>query len=105
MSVIVWPVGIRDGERYYWTPMQRPFDPSAYDHVEYMISWDGGGWMPGIYDSEEAARYAGEFGDEVLQALQDSVNPGGVITYAMLQEAARQPTAHAGGTERGEEDV
>ena len=46
-------------------------------------------WMPGAYESERAARYAFRFTDAELQALQDSVNPGGVITFVMLQEARR----------------
>jgi hypothetical protein len=86
MSIVVHPVGIRDEQRYYWNPLQQPFDPNEYDRVEYLISWDSGGWMPGIYDSEKAAQYAGEFSDDILQSLQDSVNPDGVITYEMLYE-------------------
>lgn len=54
----------------------------------YVIS-SRGCWLPGVYDSERAAKYAFRFPAEALQKLQDSVNPGGVITFAMLQEAAR----------------
>ncbi|MCU1326163.1 MAG: hypothetical protein JWN34_1533 [Bryobacterales bacterium] len=42
-------------------------------------------WLPGSYADERTARYAFRFKDEELQALQDSVNPGGVITYEMLK--------------------
>ena len=51
-------------------------------------------WMPGAYDSERAAKYAFRFPDKVLRRLQDSVNPGGVITYEMLQQEGR-PMAKA----------
>ncbi len=46
-------------------------------------------WVPGSYDSERAAKYAFRFTDEVLRGLQESVNPGGVITFEMLQSARR----------------
>lgn len=55
-----------------------------YDDGTYAIS-SRHVWRPGIYESERAARYAYRFSDEELQALQDSVNPGGVITFAMLR--------------------
>lgn len=42
-------------------------------------------WRPGVYDSERAARYAFRFNDSDLQSLQQSVNPGGVITFEMLK--------------------
>lgn len=46
-------------------------------------------WLPGCYESERAAKYAFRFPDEVLRTLQESVNPGGVITFAMLQDAKK----------------
>lgn len=52
-------------------------------------------WLPGVYDSHRAARYAFRFPDEVLQALQDEVNEKEedytkrVITFEMLQKAHR----------------
>ncbi len=42
-------------------------------------------WRPGCYESERAARYAFRFDDSELQALQDNLNPGGIITFEMLQ--------------------
>jgi len=47
-------------------------------------------WLPGSYASERAARYAFRFRHADLQALQDSVNPGGTITFTMLQDLRRQ---------------
>ncbi len=43
-------------------------------------------WLPGAYESERAARYAFRFSHEQLQKLQDSVNPGGIITLEMLKK-------------------
>ena len=51
----------------------------------WLIS-DGGTWLPGRYETEEAARMAFEFGYGVLQKLQDNVNPDGSITIEMLME-------------------
>lgn len=51
----------------------------------FVIS-ENGCWLPGCYDSVETAKIAFGFGDDVLQSLQDSVNPGGVITAEMLAE-------------------
>lgn len=45
-------------------------------------------WRPGGYESERAARYATQFRDEQLRALQDQVSPG-VITFTMLQALKR----------------
>jgi hypothetical protein len=42
-------------------------------------------WRPGAYESRDAAITALSFPDEVLQKLQDSVNPNGVITIEMLK--------------------
>lgn len=42
-------------------------------------------WIPGVYDSERTAKYAFRFADRQLQALQDSLNPGGVITMDHLR--------------------
>jgi len=44
-------------------------------------------WLPGQYADERAARYAFKFDYAVLQSLQDKVNPGGIITFEMLQTA------------------
>lgn len=43
-------------------------------------------WLPGCYESERAAKYAFRFTDEQLRKLQDSVNPGHIITFKMLQD-------------------
>lgn len=42
-------------------------------------------WLPGSYESEEAARFAFDLGDDVLYSLQQSVNPNGTITLEMLK--------------------
>jgi hypothetical protein len=49
----------------------------------------GGMWLPGVYESRAAARYAFQFHDETLTRLQSSVNPGGVITMEMLKRARK----------------
>ena len=46
-------------------------------------------WIVGAYESRRAANYAFRFPEEVLSKLQDSVNPGGVITFEMLQKARK----------------
>ena len=46
-------------------------------------------WLPGSFDTRQTAQYAFQFKDEILQKLQDSVNPGGVITMQMLKEARK----------------
>jgi len=63
----------------------------ADGEVSYVIS-SRSVWLPGVYASERAARYAFRFSNATLQALQDSVNPGGVITFEMLQAAYRERT-------------
>ncbi len=50
-------------------------------------------WLPGTYESERAANYAFRFPDEVLTELQESVNPGGIITFEMLQQKRREMKA------------
>lgn len=52
---------------------------------EFVIS-SGGVWLPGCYESERAARYAFRFPNATLRRLQETVNPGGVITFQMLQD-------------------
>lgn len=47
-------------------------------------------WMPGVYSTERAAKYAFRFSDKVLYELQESVNPDGIITFEMLQEQRRK---------------
>lgn len=42
-------------------------------------------WRPGAFESEQAARLGQRLDDAVIQGLQDSVNPGGVITLEMVQ--------------------
>ncbi len=86
MTAIIHRSGIVDGRRIYETPLGRPLPETATD-LEYMISWDGGGWMPGIYESESAAIFAGGLPDAVLHDLQENVNPGGIITLEMLHHA------------------
>ena len=57
----------------------------------YVIG-SGGVWLPGIYESERAARYAFRFPDDQLRKLQDKINEKEpiedkrVIAFAMLQE-------------------
>ena len=46
-------------------------------------------WLPGHYEDKKTANYAFRFSDEELKKLQDSVNPGGTITFKMLQELRR----------------
>ena len=85
--------GIVDGKRVYETMIGRPLPRHATD-LEYQIS-SCGGWLPGVYDSERAARYAFRFTGADLQALQDAVNARiadpeqRVITFEMLQEYRR----------------
>ena len=50
----------------------------------YVIS-SGHMWLPGCYETAQAAHYAFQFPDETLRDLQESVNPGGIITMAMLK--------------------
>lgn len=54
---------------------------------------DHGGWLPGFFATEQAARRAAEMPYEVLQALQDRKNDeaggaGGVITDSDLDPAS-----------------
>lgn len=81
--------GIVNGKREYQTPMDRPDCLEHATDLEYQIS-SHDVWRPGVYDSERAARYAFRFDDGDLQALQDSVNPGGIITFEMLRGLRRQ---------------
>ena len=55
----------------------------------YAIS-SGHMWLPGCYESKEAAHYAFQFDDQTLQDLQDSVNPGGIISMSMLKAARKE---------------
>lgn len=48
--------------------------------------WHLPGW-PGEYDSQASAEFAVRLGHEVLERLQASVNPGGVVGLGMLQRA------------------
>jgi hypothetical protein len=50
-----------------------PPEPGAqYPHNGYTIS-SGGSWLPGIYETEAAARYAFQFDNATLQSLSDKV--------------------------------
>lgn len=42
--------------------------------------------MPGVYESEEAARMAFGLSDEVLLKLQQSVNPDGMISLDNIKQ-------------------
>lgn len=42
-------------------------------------------WLPGLYDTEDAAKLAYEVDEAVLIQLQESVNPDGAITLEMLR--------------------
>jgi len=49
-------------------------------------------WLPGVYESERAAKYATRFDELTLHGLQKAANErgggtGGVITFADLQAA------------------
>jgi len=51
-------------------------------------------WLPGVYESERAARNAFKLDDEVLQSLMDAANAraggsGGTITEADVRCALR----------------
>jgi len=51
-------------------------------------------WLPGVYESERAARNAFKLRDEVLQGLMDAANAraggsGGTITEADVRGALR----------------
>ena len=48
-------------------------------------------WLPGVYADTKAARYAFRFADDDLQRLQDSLNPGGVITFDHLKSLRQGP--------------
>jgi hypothetical protein len=53
----------------------------------YVIS-SRGMWLPGVYETERAARYAFRFPDEVLQDLSERIcRDGRVITSADLRAA------------------
>ena len=60
----------------------------ANEPTRYVIS-SHSCWRPGSYDSARTARYAFQFRDEDLRALQDSLNPNGTITLAHLRELRR----------------
>ena len=52
-------------------------------------------WLPGVYESKRAARFAFRFNDEELQDLQDMVNKraggvGGRITLEDLRSCSRR---------------
>lgn len=49
-------------------------------------------WLPGVYETEEAARLAFEFCDDVLRAIQNRVSPD-KITLADLQVATERVCA------------
>lgn len=46
-----------------------------------------GVWLPGVYDSERAARYAFRFDYETLKATRDAVEQP--ITFETLQKVRR----------------
>jgi hypothetical protein len=54
----------------------------------FVIS-SGHTWLPGLYESERAARYAFKFPDETLSSLRNSKNvkEGATITFNDLQAA------------------
>lgn len=57
----------------------------------WTISSQGFGWLPGIYDSERAAKYAFRFSYECLERLE-KVNHA-LITFEMLQEERKRMTS------------
>lgn len=87
--------GIISGKRVYQTPLDRPDLLDNATDLEYQIS-SHQVWRPGIYDSERAARYACQFYDEDLGALQEQVNAqhpdpaDRVITFEMLRGLRRR---------------
>jgi hypothetical protein len=90
---VIHKSGIINGERVYQTPFLRP---DLLDHatdLRFTIS-SHNVWLPGVYDSEGAARYAFRFRDEDLDALQEQANAaaggtGGVITFEMLRQTRK----------------
>ena len=55
----------------------------------YVIS-SGHMWLPGRYEDKQTAHYAFQFDDLTLRDLQESVNPGGIVTMAMLKAARKE---------------
>lgn len=55
-----------------------------------------GVWLPGVYESTEAANYAFQFPDEVLSALQNSANDRGDRTITMDDLKAARKREHEG---------
>lgn len=53
--------------------------------TEYVIS-SHRMWLPGVYATEKAARFAFRFDYDELKKLQESLNPFGVITFADLKK-------------------
>ena len=48
-----------------------------------------GVWLPGVYKTKEAAQYAFQFSDVMLQYIQDS-STDGTISIDMLKAARRK---------------
>ena len=62
---------------------------TEYGTIEYTVS-SGGLWVPGVYDSKKAAKYALKFSDDVPRTLRDKVKADDsimtkVITFDMLR--------------------
>ena len=55
----------------------------------YVIS-SGHMWLPGCYEDKRTAQYAFQFDDCTLRDLQESINPGGIITMAMLKTVRKE---------------
>lgn len=78
------------GDNVYW-----------FTDAGTVVISDSGGWVPGIFENEEAADIAHELKRlenwGLLQRLQNEANErnggtGGVITFADLKIAATKPT-------------
>tara|TARA_R100001039_G_C1801494_1_gene78055 strand:+ start:230 stop:469 length:240 start_codon:yes stop_codon:yes gene_type:complete len=71
----------------------------------YVIS-SRGVWLPGVYESEKAARVAFMLSDAVLASLQEKANlhagdSGGVVTHRDVIAALRWPTHNEGESDHG----
>lgn len=53
----------------------------------YLVS-DNGTWVPGVYESEEAAKFAGELSPEAVHNMWEGVLQSGRIT-ATIQDVKK----------------
>lgn len=60
--------------------------------IEYVIS-NGGGYLPGAYDSKRAAKYAFRFSREDLHEIWSKAN-NKAISFEQLQEFKKKKMQH-----------